>query len=213
MAIRSFCFHSSLSSAPRMLDKDKKFAHHETHIRWQMSVTITKAISAMRNLELKARLNDFAAAREMALSLSTDYVGIQIQTDTYFNSPQGRLKLREIENLASQLIWYDRPDEANLKTSNYFLVPTDSPEDMKSLLAAACGIHVTVKKRREIFMVRNVRIHLDQVEGLGDFLEFEAVLSPETDEETSRTLLDFLREKFVITDDSLLPGSYGELHA
>jgi adenylate cyclase class 2 len=165
----------------------------------------------MRNLELKARLNDLEAAREIARAVATDYMSPQEQTDTYFHCPRGRLKLREIEGLATQLIWYDRPDETEASPSDYLLVPVDRPEDLKPLLAAACGVRVVVKKHREIFMLHNVRIHLDQVEGLGAFLEFEAVLSPEADETNSRKILDFLREQFGVTDETLLPGSYSEM--
>jgi adenylate cyclase class 2 len=165
----------------------------------------------MRNIELKARLNDLAAAREIAQGVATDYMSPQEQTDTYFHCARGRLKLREIEDLAAQLIWYERPDELQASPSDYLLVPVERPEELKKLMAAACGVRVVVKKRREIFMVCNVRVHLDQVEGLGAFLEFEAVLGPEADEAPSRKVLDYLREQFGVTDDALLAGSYGEM--
>jgi adenylate cyclase, class 2 len=165
----------------------------------------------MRNIELKARLNDLAAAREIAQGVATDFLNPQEQTDTYFHCARGRLKLREIEGMATQLIWYDRPDEQQASPSDYLLVPAERPAELKTLLTAACGVRVVVKKRREIFMVCNVRIHLDEVEGLGAFLEFEAVLSPEADEAPSRRVLDSLREQFGITDDTLLSGSYGDM--
>ncbi|MBN2579886.1 MAG: class IV adenylate cyclase [Pirellulales bacterium] len=165
----------------------------------------------MRNIELKAQLYDLAAAREIARRVANDYVSPQEQTDTYFHCARGRLKLREIEGLVAQLIWYDRPDELQASPSDYLLVPVERPEELKNLLTAAHGVRVVVKKRREIFMVCNVRVHLDQVEGLGAFLEFEAVLSPEADETPSRKVLDYLREQFGVTDDTLLPGSYAEM--
>jgi adenylate cyclase, class 2 len=176
-----------------------------------MPVLLEATEPEMRNIELKARLNDLAAAREIAQRAATDYVGVQEQTDTYFHCGRGRLKLREIEGLAAHLIGYNRPDELQASASDYLLVPVDRPEEFKALLASVCGVRVVVRKRREIFMVCNVRVHLDQVEGLGAFLEFEAVLSPEADEAPSRKVLDYLREQFGVTDDALLAGSYSEM--
>jgi len=165
----------------------------------------------MRNIELKARLRDGVAAREIARDLATDYAGVQEQTDTYFHSAHGRLKLREIAGAAAQLIWYDRPDETQPKPSRYYLAPVDRPEDVKQLFAAVCGIRVVVKKRREIFLIRNVRVHLDEVEGLGRFLEFESVLAPNEKETSGSETLAHLRRQFGISDNDLLSGSYGEM--
>ncbi len=165
----------------------------------------------MRNIELKARLPDLAAARATAEKLATKRLGTQHQIDTYFDCRHGRLKLRQIDGLRAELIWYDRPDLKGPKTSNYRLVPVSNPVTLKNALAAALGVLQVVEKRREIFLFHNVRIHLDQVAGLGEFIEFEAVVGQEADEAVSHARLDELVTAFAIAPADKLARSYGEM--
>ncbi len=167
----------------------------------------------MRNIELKARLSDLEAARELARSIATKQLGTQDQTDTYFHCPNGRLKLRQIEHSPAELVWYCRPDQEGPKASDYRLVPVTNPETLKAALSDAYGIWCVVRKRREIYLFHNVRIHLDEVESLGTFLEFEAVLGPEVDDERGLAQLIDLRERFSILDADLLAVSYSDLLA
>jgi len=164
-----------------------------------------------RNIELKARLRDPAAARASAQSVGTGYLGIERQTDTYFHVPHGRLKLREIAGGAAVLIFYRRPDDTAAKAGDYRLVPVSAPAEMKQALSAALGIRAVVEKRREIFLADNVRIHLDEVAGLGSFLEFEAVLSSNVDDAAGHAQLDRLSRHFGLLPADLLQSSYGEL--
>jgi len=165
----------------------------------------------VQNVELKARLKDLAAARRVAAELATKRLGTEHQIDTYFHCRAGRLKLRQINGLHAHLIWYDRADEHGPKASNYRLVPVSNPETLKGALAAALGIRTVVDKRREIYLWHNVRIHLDEVVGLGTFLEFEAVLGPEKDEAAGRAQVDSLIARFGLQPADLLSGSYGEM--
>jgi adenylate cyclase len=165
----------------------------------------------MRNIEIKARLKNPRVAQETAATLATTTIGQQHQIDTYFHARHGRLKLREIDGLTAQLISYSRPDEQGPKASDYLLVPVADPKALKAALASALGVRVIVDKRREIFLVDNVRIHLDNVAGLGWFLEFEAVLSPKIDDAKGRSQLDDLMHRFEIGPDDLVPGSYADL--
>jgi predicted adenylyl cyclase CyaB len=128
-----------------------------------------------RNVEIKARVGDAAAVRERAGKLATERVAVDRQVDTYFVTARGRLKLRESSLSGAQLIPYLRPDTAGPRRSDYAVVPIDEPVHVKALLSELLGVHRIVRKEREIFLVDNVRIHLDRVEGLGDFLELEAV--------------------------------------
>jgi predicted adenylyl cyclase CyaB len=165
----------------------------------------------MRNIELKARLADLVAARQIAQRLATKRLGTQHQVDTYFHCRAGRLKLREIDGLSSQLVWYARPDEQGPKASDYRLVPVSNPKTLKGALEAALGVRGVVEKRREVFLYHNVRIHLDEVTHLGQFLEFEAVLGPQVDDQTGHAQLDELTREFAIQPADLLSGSYGEM--
>ncbi len=171
----------------------------------------------MRNIELKARLTDLDAARAVAQRIATKRLGTQHQIDTYFHCRHGRLKLRQIDGLRSELVWYARVDQQGPKASDYRLVPVSNPETLKAALGAACGVWKVVEKRREIFLYHNVRIHLDDVVELGTFLEFEAVLSQASgssaaiDDATGRAQLDKLIREFAIAADALLPGSYSDM--
>jgi predicted adenylyl cyclase CyaB len=165
----------------------------------------------MRNIELKARLHDLPSARRAAERLATQRLGVQEQIDTYFRCTTGRLKLRQIGGQAAVLIWYARPSDPRPKASDYYLVPAAEPESLLATLRAAVGIVNVVRKRREIYLWQNVRIHLDDVEGLGQFLEFEAVLSPEIDETAGRRQLETLTAEFNIRPADLLAGSYTDM--
>ena len=137
--------------------------------------------------------------------------GIQHQIDTYFHVPHGRLKLREIVGLRSELIWYDRSNEAAARKSDYRLTPISHPNELKVSLAAALRIRGEVRKRRHVLLWHNVRIHLDEVESLGSFVEFEAVISGNEDEQTGHDRLRHLCEVLKISPADYLDNSYADL--
>jgi predicted adenylyl cyclase CyaB len=161
------------------------------------------------NLELKARCDDLGAARERAKIVATAWLGTDEQVDTYFRTREGRLKLRESSLSGGQLVPYLRPDAAAARRSDYVVVPVPEPARTKALLAALLGVHRVVRKTREIALYENVRIHLDRVAGLGDFVELEAVWdgSPAGEAEQARKLA-FLREALGIRDADLVALSY-----
>jgi predicted adenylyl cyclase CyaB len=165
----------------------------------------------MRNIELKARLANWDNALAVAAAVATKRLGRQHQIDTYFHCRHGRLKLRQIDGLRSELVCYTRPDQDGPKASDYQIAPIAHPETLKAALAAALGVRTVVEKRREIFLHHNVRIHLDEVVGLGRFIEFEAVLGPSCDEAAGRVLIDDLTARFGIAPADLLAKSYGEM--
>jgi len=127
------------------------------------------------NIEIKARCPDRRRIRRILSDCGPEFRGEDHQIDTYFRSRRGRLKLREgrIEN---SLIYYDRPDRAGPKRADVILHTTDPPaDDLKAALTAAMGVQVVVDKTREIYFIDNVKFHIDRVEGLGDFIEIEAI--------------------------------------
>jgi predicted adenylyl cyclase CyaB len=164
-----------------------------------------------RNLEVKARHADLAAAQAAAVRLGARVAGVEAQTDTYFRVPHGRLKLREIEGQPAVLVWYDRPDQTGTRGSDYFLVPVPDAAAMKAALAAALGVRGAVRKRRAVYLWHNVRIHLDEVAGLGTFVEFEAVLSAAEDEATAVARLEELGAALGILPADHLAPSYADL--
>ena len=164
-----------------------------------------------RNIELKARCADLEKARQAAIRAGATFQGILAQTDTYFRVPNGRLKLREIEGQMAELIWYARPDETNFRESRYILTPIAEPATALAALSQALGIRGIVKKRRELFLFENVRIHLDTVEGLGSFIEFEAVIFDASDEPASHEKLARLADALQIQDADRIAVSYSDL--
>jgi len=169
------------------------------------------AETCRHNVELKARRASLDDARQTARRLADDRVEPEHQTDSYFRCQRGRLKLREIQGGRAELIWYDRADQTEPKACRYALVPVEDATAVKRALAAALGVRHVVVKDREIFLRHNVRIHLDRVEGLGEFIEFEAVLEPEQSPEEGQAQVDELRREFGIAPEDLITGSYVDL--
>jgi predicted adenylyl cyclase CyaB len=163
------------------------------------------------NLELKARCTDLAGAAQRLQEFGARLADVERQADSYFHVPHGRLKLREIDGQSAVLIWYERADQPSFKSSHYRLVPVANADSLKAALTAALGIRGVVQKRREIWLYRNVRIHLDEVAGLGSFIEFEAVLAEGADLGASRTILDQLAALLAIQTGDCLATSYADL--
>ena len=164
-----------------------------------------------RNIELKCRCADLDAARLIVTALGAEPAGLEQQVDTYFTVAHGRLKLRTINGRDALLIWYERPDSTATRGCNYYLVPTADPELLTQALTAANGLRGTVRKHREVLLWHNVRIHLDRVDGLGRFIEFEAVLSSAEDETTGHQRLAQLVDALGLTAEDRLATSYAEL--
>jgi predicted adenylyl cyclase CyaB len=164
-----------------------------------------------QNLELKARCPALKAARQSVCRLGAREAGIEIQTDTFFRAPSGRLKLREIEGQPAVLIWYDRPDELSARMSRYYLNPIPDAEKMKATLTVALGVRGVVHKRRAIYLWHNVRIHLDEVRELGTFVEFEAVLGPGDAVLAAETRLNDLCRALRIVPADHLAIAYADL--
>jgi homotetrameric cytidine deaminase len=163
-----------------------------------------------RNVELKARDPDPEATLARALRAGATDHGVIRQRDTYFAVPQGRLKLREEEPGGARLISYRRPDAADERVSDYRLVPVPDPDGLRAALAETCGVRVEVVKRRRLLLWETVRIHLDEVEGLGNFLELEAVAEPDSDLSSERARVAHLRAALDIADEALQAGSYAD---
>lgn len=166
-----------------------------------------------KNIEIKARFDDLSRARILAQAMGARKRAMLTQVDTYFPVPNGRLKLREIrgDERRAELIWYARPDRPTARASTYALVPVPDPQALKIALTAALGVARIVCKRRELWMFKNVRIHLDRVEGLGSFVELEAVVGPRHSSTASRQNLLQVQAALGIEPGMLLSQSYSDL--
>jgi homotetrameric cytidine deaminase len=161
---------------------------------------------ARRNVELKAVDPDPQRTLSLALGLGASDEGVIVQRDTYFRVAEGRLKLREEEPGEAHLIAYARPDDADVRVSSYRVVP--AAEGTLAALTETLGVDVVVEKRRRLLLWETVRIHLDEVAGLGSFMELEAVAEPGSDLTRERAQVDHLREALQIGE--LREGSYSD---
>lgn len=164
--------------------------------------------SARRNIELKARDPTPTQSIEACRALDAETRGTIWQRDSYFDIPYGGLKLREENPGRPHLIQFERADEAQQRESRYRIVGVEDPQTLLAALTAALGLTVVVTKRRQLFLWEDVRIHLDDVEQLGTFIELEAVAPPDSDLSHERELISQLRSTFAVTDDRLLAVGY-----
>ena len=126
------------------------------------------------NFEFKARTTDLDNLEKKLSALNPKFIGEDNQTDTYFNVPTGRLKLRE-GNIENSLIYYERENAAGAKRSDVLLFQHTPDLTLKDILIKVHGIKIIVAKRRRIYFIDNVKFHFDTIEGLGTFIEVEAI--------------------------------------
>lgn len=177
------------------------------------------------NVEIKARLTnekknkedrqakctDASFVRNYLLSKGADFRGSDTQTDTYFNVPNGRLKLRE-GNIENNLIYYERTDQAGPKNSHFNLVKVEDAKGLKEVLTKSNGIKVIVEKRREIYYIKNVKFHIDEVPGLGSFVEIEAGnMLTDLSQQQLKEQCDFYVKELGIEEKDLMEMSYSDM--
>jgi predicted adenylyl cyclase CyaB len=163
------------------------------------------------NIEIKARVPDFKHLQRAADQLSDTPCQTISQEDTFFNCPSGRLKLRKLNPQRGQLIYYQRQDIAGPKHSEYKIFETNDPEGLKLILEAAFGIRGVVTKTRYLYLVGQTRIHLDDVMGLGKFMELEVVLLPGQTDAEGQAVAENLMPKLGIKDTDLIDSAYMDL--
>lgn len=163
------------------------------------------------NIEIKAPVSSWLRLNQLAASISDTPAEKLIQDDTFFLTPQGRLKLRQLQPNYGELIYYTRPDTPTAKESNYIISKTYEPMVLKEVLAAAWGILATVRKVRTLYRVGPTRIHLDEVLELGNFMELEYVLTDNEDRAKATEVVHKLMAHLEIPIDSLISVSYFDL--
>ncbi|MGH9522601.1 MAG: class IV adenylate cyclase [Terriglobales bacterium] len=162
------------------------------------------------NLEIKARCGNADRVRTVLRERNARFAGTDHQIDTYFRVPEGRLKLRQ-GDIENSLIFYRRPDRAGPKESVVALAPVTDGEQLRQVLTQALGVLVAVDKRREIYYVENIKFHVDQVQGLGSFVEIEACGPADADRAPLLAQCREYMELFGIRKDDLVERSYSDL--
>jgi predicted adenylyl cyclase CyaB len=162
------------------------------------------------NIEIKARMSHAEFFRSY-LNSKGEFKGTDFQADTYFNVPNGRLKLRE-GNIENNLIYYERQNTPGAKESSFQLVHIQDPKSLKEILSAALGVKIVVRKKREIYFIKNVKFHIDDVEGLGNFAEIEASdLYTDLSKEELQKQCDFYLRELKIREEDLVSVSYSDM--
>lgn len=164
------------------------------------------------NIEIKARANDLYQQQQIARQLSGQSRPTLLeQEDTFFAAPNGRLKLRVLGPKRAELIFYQRADQAGPRPSHYRIARTTDPQSLKDVLTAALPVIGVVRKRRMLYRVGQTRIHLDEVEGLGQFIELEYVLAPDEDPRLGQQVVEELMAKLGVRPEDLTPQAYLDL--
>ena len=163
------------------------------------------------NVEIKAVCSDPGRIMDLLRQMNAEFKGRDHQVDTYFKVTKGRLKLRE-GDIENNLIYYERPDMEGPKTSRCILLGTMAGDELKEILTEAMGVKVVVEKIREIYFIGNIKIHVDEVGGLGTFVEIEAQGSgDEYSEEQLLLQCNMLKEQMGIGEEDLLHYSYSDM--
>jgi predicted adenylyl cyclase CyaB len=163
------------------------------------------------NIEIKARLPDPAATRSLAAAISDTPPETLRQRDTFFRCDTGRLKLRELGGGEAELIFYTRPDVPGAKQSDYEIASVADPESLKAVLSRALGVTQVVEKTRVLYLVGQTRMHLDSVDGLGEFLELEVVLRPDQTAAEGQAIAAGLMRRLGVREADLCPGAYADM--
>jgi homotetrameric cytidine deaminase len=164
------------------------------------------------NVELKARDPDPGATTARCTALGAEYRGVLFQRDTYFAGRHGRLKLREQGEGGNELIAYSRADAVEPEQSAYVLADVGEPQALREALDRSLGTVIVVSKERRLFVWENVRIHLDDVEGLGTFIELEVLVEPGGgDFDAAHEKIVRLRSELAIGDGALVSVGYSDL--
>lgn len=163
------------------------------------------------NIEIKAHVTDPAALMNRALAIATAPPKTILQTDTFFQVTEGRLKTREFPDGTAELIFYRRPDAVGPKASDYSISRTDDGAGLRQILSNCFGVRGVVSKRRILLLAGRTRIHLDEVEGLGSYMELEVVLEDDEDPARGETEAADLMKQLEIAPEDLVSGAYIDL--
>jgi predicted adenylyl cyclase CyaB len=163
------------------------------------------------NIEIKAHARNFAWIRSRAQELSDTPVEVIEQEDTFFNIGRGRLKLRFLAPDSGQLIYYERANREGPKRSDYHIALTSDPENLKRVLELSYGIRGSVKKTRFLYIVGQTRVHLDEVEGLGQFMELEVVMREGQSDAEGQAVAEDLMTSLGVERSDWLEGAYMDM--
>ncbi|PHR96386.1 MAG: adenylate cyclase [Blastopirellula sp.] len=163
------------------------------------------------NIEIKLAVSDRSSLESLVQPLADSGPELLVQEDIFFCTDSGRLKLRIINQEYAELIHYHRPNIAGIRQSVYVRTPVPEPDALQAILAETMGQLGIVRKRRTLYLIGQTRVHLDEVEQLGSFLELEVVLKEGQASEAGEQIATQLLEKLQLSNEPLIAGAYLEL--
>jgi len=161
-----------------------------------------------RNIEIKARIEDADEFTARVAELADEGPFEMEQDDTFFRCGSGRLKLRAFSETSGELIFYRRTDQLGPKESSYLITPATDPAGLREVLTLAYGQTGRIVKHRTLFLIGRTRVHIDRVEGLGNFMELEVVLDLNESSEAGVKEAALLMERLRIEEATLIEGAY-----
>ena len=164
-----------------------------------------------RNVEIKAHVSDRSSLEARTKAIATEGPFEILQDDTFFTCTNGRLKLRMFGKDRGELIFYQRTNHAGPRESFYLVSETTQPEVLRDSLALAYGVSGRLKKHRTLYLINRTRVHLDRVEGLGEFMELEVVLNEGDSLDEGNIEARNLMQQLGIDQSELITGSYADL--
>lgn len=164
-----------------------------------------------KNVEIKAKLRDRETVEAIVRERADHGPELIVQEDVFFRCATGRLKLRTFADGTGELIFYRRSDTEGPTESEFYKAPLGDPRATAGLLTAALGATGVVRKRRTLYLIGQTRVHLDQVEGLGDYLELEVVLRDGQSTDDGVAIAEQLMADLGIRPDELEAGAYVDL--
>lgn len=165
------------------------------------------------NVEIKARVRNIEELTGLAEKITDRPAEVIEQEDIFFNTAGNRLKLRVFSEDRGELIYYERNDQPGPKRSDYYISETHAPLSLKDVLGKAYGIRGTVKKIRTLYICGNTRIHVDRVDGLGNFMELEVVLNDAQNEADGESISNDIMSRLNIKREDLLDNAYIDMIA
>ena len=164
----------------------------------------------MFDIEIKAVCDHQDHVRAFLKSTGARFGGIDEQTDVYFKTNNGRLKLRK-GTIEGALVFYKRENIKGVKISEYTLYESKDPEQLESILRETLGVLVEVVKTREMYFIDNVKFNIDSVQGLGEFVEIEAMTENRDDFESLKSTVQYYLDEFKISPEDIQSHSYSDL--
>lgn len=161
-----------------------------------------------KNVEIKAKLNDRVGMESLAVEFADSGPAVIEQKDVFFTSSSGRLKLRKFSDEEGELIHYHRPNTTEPVVSDYTVVETLQPDLLAEVLADAVGVIGIVSKVRTVYLIGQTRVHFDEVEKLGRFVELEVVLEESQTVEQGKEIAHSIMQKLKIREEDLIETAY-----